>query len=111
MREESDGEYEMGKLKASLLLLGSSSASVDAASFTKMVKIGASEGRGRGLFATKEIEMGEVVMVEKAWCVVWGGEKGALSALTFDGRDEKVRAFPAGLCSAVVQKLVSNPSQ
>jgi hypothetical protein len=42
---------------------------------------------------------------------VWGNEDEALTALTYDSRDDKIRVFPAGLWKAVVQKLLNNPSQ
>jgi hypothetical protein len=42
---------------------------------------------------------------------VFGWEEDALSAMTFDVRDEVVRVFPAGLWKAVVRKLNDNPSK
>jgi tetratricopeptide (TPR) repeat protein len=112
IREEETGIYDFKKLKASLLLSNSASgARIDAASFLQNVRIGQSSGRGRGLFATRDLKPGDVIMVEKAFCVVFGQEENALSAMTFDVRDEMVRVFPAGLCKAVVRKLNDNPSQ
>jgi hypothetical protein len=112
IQEEETGIYDFKKLKASLLLSNSASgARIDAADFLQNVRIGRSFGRGRGLFATRDLKPGDVVMVEKAFCVVFGQEEDALSAMTFDVRDEMVRVFPAGLCKAVVRKLHDNPSQ
>lgn len=112
IQEEETGIYEFKKLKASLLLSNSASAKrIDAASFLQNVRIGESFGRGRGLFATRDLKPGDVIMVEKAFCVVFGWEVDALSAMTFDVRDERVRVFPAGLWKAVVRKLNDNPSK
>jgi len=112
IQEEESGIYDFKKLKASLLLSNSASgARIDAASFLQNVRIGQSFGRGRGLFATCDLKPGDVIMVEKAFRVVFGQEEDALSAMTFDVRDEMVRVFPAGLCKAVVRKLNDNLSQ
>jgi hypothetical protein len=111
IREEETGIYDFRKLKVSLLLSDSAEgARIDAANFLQNVRIGQSVGRGRGLFAMRDLKPGDVIMVEKAFCVVFGQEENALSAMTFDVRDEMVRVFPAGLCKAVVQKLSDNPS-
>ncbi len=112
IQEEETGIYNFKKLKASLLFSNSASgARIDAAYFLQNVRIGQSVGRGRGLFATRNLKPGDEIMAEKAFCVVFGQEEDALSALTFDFRDERVRDFPAGLWRAVARKLNDNPSQ
>jgi len=108
LQEQATGVYDFKKIKASLLI---AHPRVDAASFTRDVKIAESPGRGRGLFATRDIDPGEIILCEKAFCVVWGHEDEALTAMTYDGRDDRIRVFPAGLCKAVVQKLLNTPSQ
>lgn len=109
LQEQDSGSYDFKKLKASLMV--SSRPRVDAASFTCNVKIGQSPGRGRGLFATKDVGAGDIILCEQAFSVVWTHEKEVLTAMTYDFRDERIRVFPAGLCKAVVQKLLDNPSQ
>lgn len=108
LREQDTGLYNFKKLKASILVSG---PRVDVASFERNVQVRDSPGCGRGLFALRDIGVGEIVLCEKAFRVVWGHESEALTAMTYDSRDERIRVFPAGLCKAVMQKLVANPSQ
>jgi hypothetical protein len=75
------------------------------------VKIEESPGRGRGVFATREMKLNEIILCEKAFCVVRGHEMEALTAITYDARDDRIRLFPAGLCKSIIQKLLNNPSQ
>jgi hypothetical protein len=43
--------------------------------------------------------------------VLSGVMKEGLTAMTYDLRDDKIRVSPVGLTRALVQKLLSNPSQ
>ena len=108
LKEQATGVYDFKKIKARLPVAG---PRVDAASFTHNVKVGESPGCGRGLFATCDIDSGGIILCEKAFSVVWGHEDEALTAMTYDGRDDRIRVFPAGLCKAIVRKLLDNPSQ
>ncbi|KAF4627530.1 hypothetical protein G7Y89_g10624 [Cudoniella acicularis] len=108
LKEQASGMYDFKKIKVSLAM---GRPRVDAASFTLNTKVGESPGHGRGLFATRDMAFGEIILCEKPFCVIWGSEDEALTAMTYDGRDDKIRVFPAGLCKAVVQKLLDNPSQ
>lgn len=110
IKEQESGSYDFKKLKASLLLSSDRGTRVDGASFARNVEVKESPGRGRGLFAAKSMEAGEVIMAEKSFCVVWANEE-ALTSMTYDFRDDRIRVFPAGLCKAVVLKLLDNPSQ
>lgn len=105
LREQAICAYDFKKIKAGLL---KGRPCVDAANFTSNVEIGDSFG-GRGLFANRRMESGEIIMVEKAFCVVLGNE-GALTAMTYDFRDDGIRVSPAGLCRSIAQKLQDNPS-
>jgi tetratricopeptide (TPR) repeat protein len=108
LQEQNHGLYDFRKIKLSLL---SGRLRVDAADFTRNTKVRESHGRGRGLFATRDMESGDIILCEKSFCVVWGHENEALTTMTYDGRDDRIRVFPAGLCKAVVEKLLSNASQ
>lgn len=108
LQEQETGEYNMKKIKAGL---APSRPGADAATFVGSTEVRDSPGRGRGLFATRAIPKGAVVMAEKAFCVAWAHEDQALSAVTYDLRDERIRVSPAGLTRAVVQRLLTNPSQ
>ncbi|KAI1805373.1 SET domain-containing protein [Daldinia bambusicola] len=108
IREQDMGAYNFKKIRANL---SRARPRVEAASFLSNTKVAESKGRGRGLFATRDIPAGEIVICEKAFCVVWGHEKEALAAMTYDVRDDRIRASPVGLSKAIVQKLLNNPSQ
>ncbi|CZR65457.1 uncharacterized protein PAC_15357 [Phialocephala subalpina] len=108
LKEQETGSYDLKKIKASLLM---GHRPVDAATFTRNVKIKDSPGRGRGLYVTCAIKAGDIVMAEKPFCVVWGHEAQALTAMTYDTRHDRIRVFPAGLAKSIVQKLSDNPSQ
>ena len=101
LKEQETGSYKWEKLKAG----------VDAGNFVNLTEVKESPGRGRGLFAKRNIAQGELIMCEKAFCVVWGNESEALTAMTYDVRDDKIRVSPVGLTRAIVQKLLKNPSQ
>ncbi|KAF1846104.1 SET domain-containing protein [Cucurbitaria berberidis CBS 394.84] len=108
LREQDSGTYDFMKISTGL---SKGRPRVDAATFIKNTEIKDSAGRGRGLYATRSIAPGEIVMCEKAFCVVWGHESEALTAMTYDVRDDKIRVSPVGLGKSIVQKLLSNPSQ
>jgi hypothetical protein len=107
-REQQTGAYNWKKLRAGL---SKARPHVDAASFISNVKVEDSEGRGRGMYVTRNIPAGEVVMADKAFAVVWGHDKEALTAMTYDVRDDRIRVQPVGLSKAIVQKLLGNSSQ
>ncbi|KAG4219281.1 hypothetical protein PC116_g32239, partial [Phytophthora cactorum] len=79
LREQGTGAYNFKKIRANL---SRARPRVDAASFLNNTKVEESKGRGRGLFATRDVPAGEIVICEKAFCVVWGHEKEALTAMT-----------------------------
>lgn len=107
-REQQSGTYNWKKLKAGL---SQARPHVDAASFLGNIKVENSAGRGRGMFVTRNIPAGELVMCDKAFSVVWGHDKEALTAMTYDVRDDRIRVQPVGLSKATVQKLLGNSSQ
>lgn len=108
LREQEKGTYDWKNLRVNL---SRTRQRVDVANFTSNIKVSESPGRGRGAFAARPIAAGDLVMCEKAFCVVWGHEREALTAMTYDVRDDRIRAVPVGLTKATVQKLLSNPSQ
>lgn len=109
LREQESGTHDLKKLQAGL---SRARPRADAASFFGPTAVqDSSAGRGRGLFATRAIPAGQIIMIEKAFCVAWGFEPDALTAITYDVRDDRIRVAAVGLTRAVVQKLLSNPSQ
>ncbi|KAL2672171.1 hypothetical protein Neosp_012871 [[Neocosmospora] mangrovei] len=109
LQQQSTGTYEMAKIVRSL---SKNQGRSDVASFYGDIEIKASPGAGRGLFATRDIGLNEIIMCEKAFSVVWSYEPEAFSSLTCDTRDDaEIRVFPSGLHKVVVEKLLNNPSQ
>ncbi|CAK1356573.1 hypothetical protein CB0940_12129 [Cercospora beticola] len=108
LQEQQAGGYDFAKIRSRI---SPAKSRVDAASFSNNTSARDSSLGGRGLFATKDIEAGEIALCEKAFCVVWSHEAEAWSAMTYDARDDKIRVFPAGMTQVLVQKLLNNPSQ
>jgi tetratricopeptide (TPR) repeat protein len=108
LREQEKGLYNFKNIQTAL---SRNSPNADAASFTRNTLVKDSPGKGRGLFAACDIPAGDLVMCEKAFCVVWGHQREALTAITYDLRDDRIRISPVGLSRAVVQKLLNNPSE
>jgi hypothetical protein len=108
LREQEAGTHDLSKIRAGL---SRARPRADAASFVANTTIKDSPGRGRGLFATRDIPEGDIIFIEKAFCVVWGFESDVLTAITYDVRDDRIRVSPVGLTRAVVHKLLNNPSQ
>jgi tetratricopeptide (TPR) repeat protein len=107
--EMSDGVYDMDK---ALRSLSKTKGRPDAADFVRRTKVKRSSVSGKGLFAAEDIKTHDIIMCEKAFCIVLGNENEAFSALTCDVRDDAaIRVFPAGLHQEVVQKLMKNSSQ
>ena len=79
------------------------------------------EGKGRGMFATRDIEVGELLMVEKAFATVFDEEIPSTSGETPDQPvvDPKtgltsiksVRAMQEGLLEIVIKNLERDPSK
>lgn len=108
LKEQSIGAYNWKKVVNSL---SKTRGRPDVASFDDYTEIRESPGAGRGLFLTRDINADEIIMCEKAFCVVWNHEPDALSSLTCDLRDDAaIRVFPSGLHKGVMQKLLNNPS-
>lgn len=110
MEEREKGNHDMNKVVASL---ARTQGKPDVASYDGQTKVKKSPGAGRGLFAARDFKAGELIMCEKAFCIVSSKDKAAaVTALTVDlDEDFTIRVFPAGLHRAVVQKLLDNPSQ
>ncbi|KAF2655824.1 SET domain-containing protein [Lophiostoma macrostomum CBS 122681] len=107
LREQETGSYDYIKLRTGL---SKAHPRTDAATFIGNTEVKNSPNRGNGLYATRAIPSGELVLADKAFCVVWSHELEAMTAMTYDVRDSRIRVSPVGLASSIVQKLLSNPS-
>jgi hypothetical protein len=108
LREQETGTYNWVKIRTGL---SQARPYVDAATFLNNIEIGGSPGRGRGLFMTRDITAGEIVMCEKAFCMSWGHDVETLTAMTCDIRDDQIRLSPVGLSRSITRMLLCNPSQ
>ncbi|OAL04678.1 SET domain-containing protein [Phaeosphaeriaceae sp. SRC1lsM3a] len=108
LREQESGSHDLNKIKINFSKLR---PRIDAATFIGPTEVKDSKEKGRGTFATRDIAAGELVLVEKAFCAVYAHEPSSMTAMTYDLRDDKIRMSPVGLSKALVQHLLSNPSQ
>ena len=106
--ESESGSYDFAKIRAGL---SKSRPRVDAADYDGPTERKESKGHGFGLFATKDIPAGAVILCEKALAIVWSHEADGWTALTVDARDGQTRVQPVGLTKNIVAKLTANPSQ
>ena len=89
---------------------------LDNATYTGPVAIKVSEGRGRGLFTTRAVVAGELLICEKAFAYCFASEEaGAGSSKTSFLMNPHTKrgtiGTQAALITAVVQKMLRNPSQ
>jgi tetratricopeptide (TPR) repeat protein len=105
--ESESGEYDFDKIRAGLSKLR---PRVDAADYEGPTERKESKGHGFGLFATKDMPAGAVILCEKALAIVWSHEADGWTALTVDARDGQTRVQPVGLTKNLVAKLTANPS-
>lgn len=88
---------------------------VDNATFVGPVTIKASKGRGRGLFTTKSVVAGELLLCEKAFSYCHASrEEGAIASKTSMLLNTHTKRAAMGtqadLITAIVQKMSRNPS-
>ncbi|KAF2215382.1 hypothetical protein CERZMDRAFT_36205 [Cercospora zeae-maydis SCOH1-5] len=84
---------------------------LDCASFTSNVEIKETAEKGRGLFATCDMEVGELVMCEKAFCVA-GLEEEAVPNSIVNLQDNTIQTgTDAARLVKVLQKLLHSPRQ
>jgi tetratricopeptide (TPR) repeat protein len=85
---------------------------LDHASFTTNVAILSSSKKGRGLFATKDIKAGELVLVEKAFSVAFASELGTETHIIMNLNTNTARiGAHSSLYYQLVQKMIHNPTQ
>lgn len=85
---------------------------IDCATFAKLVEVRASPGKGKGLFTTRDVASGDLLLCEKAFAYVYAGKDHHSSARTMlmnvqTGR--MVFGGQASLITQIVQKLYHSP--
>lgn len=110
--EQEKGEYDF---KAMYKAAGESPPNLDNATYAEPVAIKFSEGRGRGLFTTRDVVAGELLLCEKAFSYCSASrEEGAGSSKTCMQMNTHTKQVTMGaqvdIIKATVQKMLRNPS-
>ncbi len=112
LREQSSGEYDF---KSMYEATNTMPLSFDNATYVGPIEVKDSEGRGKGLFTTRDVNVGELLLCEKAFSHCYADESGesAYRIGTFmDTNTSQVTVGTEGyLITEIVQQLQRNPSQ
>jgi tetratricopeptide (TPR) repeat protein len=109
LREQEQGSYDIERIQKSI----SKKPHVDAADsiVNTVIKTSGPE-RGRGLFATRSLKTGDLVMAETAFCSVWSHEHNSLVAYECDARSpDEIHPGLSGLWRSAVNEVEKNPSR
>lgn len=108
--EQKTGDYNFRLLQAKVRRLRP--PHLDHATYIGPVEIRQTESKGRGLFITKPVQAGELLLCEKAFSHAYAedgaGSKG--SVLLNPSTDQGFSGAQADLIKLIVQKLYRNPS-
>lgn len=109
LREQSRGCYDIMDIKKKL----HKKPRVDVADFTINTAVKPSgPKRGRGLFATCDLEPGDLIMAEPAFCSVWSHEADDLIAFECNSRSpDEIHPGLPGLWRSTVNEVSKNPSK
>lgn len=106
LREQEHGEYGF---RAMYRAAEDTPPCLDNATFAGHVEIQPSEGRGRGLFTTKDVIAGELLLCEKAF--TYSSAKHSKTSLLMNTHTNRATlGTQADLITATVQKMFRNPS-
>jgi hypothetical protein len=108
-RKETSGEYDFTAMSNST---SKKHNRLDKANFISQTEVRpAGEGRGRGLFATKNFEAGDIIMCEKALCVSFESDPGASNqyAILNSKTQRRATGTTASLLFQLIDKLNHNP--
>lgn len=106
-QERSRGDYDFMKMSRSA---NKKHNRLDHADFTSNTTISEAGAHGKGLFATKDIKAGQLIMCEKAMCVAFDSDETSRSYTILNHNTKRALAgTQATLLFTMVQKLVHNP--
>lgn len=112
LKEQSCAEYNINSMYEATKKMP---LSLDNATYFNPVEIKTSEGRGRGLFTTRAIKVGELLLCEKAFthCHADTSDECAskISMLMESDTNRMTIGTEGYLIAAIVQQLQRNPSQ
>ncbi|KAF5682002.1 TPR domain-containing protein [Fusarium denticulatum] len=108
LKEQDDGEYAFEDM---LVEAQETPPLIDCATFSSLVEIRDAPGRGKGLFLTKDVSAGDLVLCEKAfsYCFMDGNSHKTYPILANVLRDEAKDGGSVYLWTQVTQKLYHNP--
>lgn len=109
IHEQESGQFDLAAMAESVT---SSNRRLDYASFTRNTRIASAGNRRRGLFATKDIKDGGLVIVEKAFCVKFGDEVGKQhSMIMWLNRDGFIFGAHSERLYDTIDQMRRNPKQ
>jgi tetratricopeptide (TPR) repeat protein len=111
-QEQETGIYDFKKLQREAKQLRP--PHLDHATYVGPIEVRQTESKGRGLFVTKAVKAGELLLCEKAFCHAFADENGMTgSTTTLLMNIETGKGFvgaQANLITSIVHKLHRNPS-
>jgi len=103
LREQRKGEYEFLKMRNEVKEWGDKRGKLDCAEYVGPVRIGDAGNKGRGLFATRDVKFGDLLLCSKAFNVCHKEAANARIEILFN---LKARKGQAGTHSQLVQELI-----
>lgn len=106
--EQNSGIYDIAAIKNSI---SGKKPRVDAADFLKNTTVQSSvHSHSRGLFATRNLEAGDLILAETAFASVWDREKTHVMTMKWDARFPKLFSeHEVGLWKVVLEQVRNNP--
>lgn len=108
LQEERTGKYNLQEMRA-LTTNGKRPAKLDCADYVGPVQLQNTIGSGRGLFTTRDVKFGELLLCSKAFVICYpetDGESFIIDVMT----DRMEKSSGSQVVTKVVQKLYNNPS-
>ncbi|RPA91728.1 hypothetical protein L873DRAFT_1751528 [Choiromyces venosus 120613-1] len=103
LREQRSGEYEFAKMRNEVKEWGNKKGKLDCAEYVGPVRVGHAGSKGRGLFTTRDVKFGELLLCSKAFKVCHKEAEGARLAILFNF---KTKNGQSGTHSQLVQELI-----
>ncbi|RPA92790.1 SET domain-containing protein [Choiromyces venosus 120613-1] len=103
LREQRSGEYEFAKMRNEVKEWGNKKGKLDCAEYVGPVRVGHAGSKGRGLFTTRDVKFGELLLCSKAFKVCHKEAKGARFTILFN---LKTKNGQSGTHSQLVQELI-----
>ncbi|PUU76843.1 hypothetical protein B9Z19DRAFT_1194466 [Tuber borchii] len=103
LQEQRTGEYEFLKMRNEVKEWGDKRGKLDCAEYVGPVRIGDAGGKGRGLFTTRDVKFGDLLLCSKAFNVCHKEVANARIDILFNLKAKKGQA---GTHSQLVQELI-----